>query len=1202
MRIQTITLSQAIFKQQHRYSELANMIQHIAEFDCDLPDVPTTPDPIASVLINLLERGIPTLSSPYVDTVLTYHFSSLRRTNKNDELAFDLKISADWLVALAIPIFPFKPHNGQEYLSGYPFDSDAEKQFLSKTLDACFGLDQAALLRQWVYPQRPLMTMLADGDRQKFHEQRVDFAWELPIAKGKFVVEIDGTQHQAPGAVASDQKRDQALRKAGWEVIRISTQEQDPVGKLKPLVQSLAPIFKAVKHSAKLAEIQQIMLIPIGVGRIQRVIAELVLRQKLRWSAAHWQLAIYERDIVCAWLAINDFLQLLQALSQLTPTLTVPKITLTIIRDQRDTSPIANLPRDLLFDCHIITLEEMSADSQFDVLVDLALQQPPQWTTLPDVLQGCAKTVVIVRSAIAQTIQRKIRYADAIEYQAHEEALRYFLQYFFRKIDFRDGQKFILQRALLGQDVIGLLPTGGGKSICYQLPAMLQPGLTLVVDPIKSLMLDQVADLRSAGIDRAVFINSSLNAAQKKQALDQVEGGKHQFVFVSPERLQIREFRQRLRTMSSKGLYFAYAVVDEAHCVSEWGHDFRTAYLRLGHNLREHLRKSVPIIGLTGTASFDVLSDIQRDLGILDEEAVVRPATLERKELRFEIIPVPMPSQATRSSVSSAKQKLLYELLDTLPQRFAHGYSVTSGFLQPDGDNSRCGIIFLPHTTGDFGVKVLHPAIQQKFEGQRDYIGYYHGSDQNKDQHEDQHQITMNQMQERFKRNELTLLLATKAFGMGINKPNVRYTVHFNIPSSIESFYQEAGRAGRDRELAYCFVLLTQARGWSDTQTPMWFHQQSFKGVEREKQIIWGVLNETRQDPSMLSQWQALPIGTTRTLVLPKENIAQLAEVVHRAIDDNHKDIRKAFTDATTFMSFVDNLKLKREVATKLKQESHLAMVFERTRVGNDVEKIIYRLATVGLVTDYLVDYRGQQYEITIQKQPDHFYVDTLMKYLGLYVAQSELAGFRSQIEATPAQPILERCLHLLVDFIYDRIAKKRREAIETMHKAAQEGIGNSQLFAERIHNYFSSSYLPQLTQARIEYTLDTVWEYIAEVRQSADQLDRAKHLRGSCDRLLIDNPENGAFYLLRAFATLLINPQSAEILSDAQQGIQLFQRKEALSHPQTMEIVHRYGHALIEVNSLQGQAIADSLILDVHQHWLEQFSKSYFQGVLIND
>src|SRR5690606_10922169 len=225
-----------------------------------------------------------------------------------------------------------------------------------------------------------------------------------------------------------------------------------------------------------------------------------------------------------------------------------------------------------------------------------------------------------------------------------EKSLTYFLQNIFRKESFREGQLPILNRALQGKSVIGLLPTGGGKSLTYQIASLLQAGVTMVIDPIKSLMQDQYDNLVKNGIDCCNFINSKLTREEKTIATNQVTESKVLFTFVSPERLQIEEFRLSLQDMYKNNVYFSYCVIDEVHCVSEWGHDFRTSYLSLGRNAIEHCKtknkQTIPIFGLTATASFDVLSDIERELSIneIDTEAIVRFENTNRTELQYQIV------------------------------------------------------------------------------------------------------------------------------------------------------------------------------------------------------------------------------------------------------------------------------------------------------------------------------------------------------------------------------------------------------------------------------------------------------------------------------------------------------------------------------------------------------------------------------------
>jgi hypothetical protein len=224
------------------------------------------------------------------------------------------------------------------------------------------------------------------------------------------------------------------------------------------------------------------------------------------------------------------------------------------------------------------------------------------------------------------------------------------------------------------------------------------------------------------------------------------------------------------------------------------------------------------------------------------------------------------------------------------------------------------------------------------------------------------------------------------------------------------------------------------------------------------------------------------------------------------------------------------------------------------------------------------------------------------MNYIGLYINRAEADRFRQQVEADRKTTwVIECCIKHLVAFIYDRVAKKRREAITVMHNAAQEGINNPAVFVERINNYFTSDYLMELSEIRVDYDISSVWRYIEEIVNSADQNDRAMHLRGSCDRLLVDNPDNGALHLLRAFATLLVNPESPEILNDIRLGVQLLRSKDDLSDRETAELIREFCQRLASVDKRHGPQIAENVILEMHSTWLQQFTHTYFRGVLID-
>jgi ATP-dependent DNA helicase RecQ len=432
-------------------------------------------------------------------------------------------------------------------------------------------------------------------------------------------------------------------------------------------------------------------------------------------------------------------------------------------------------------------------------------------------------------------------------------ALHRLLQGIFAKREFQPegpnprGQEIAIRRLLAGQDSVVLLPTGAGKSLIYQLAGLLMPGLTLVIDPIISLIDDQIDGLRRQGIDRVVGISSADTAGgTADDKLAQIQSGDGLFVFVSPERMQQMRFREALRTMSV-ATPVSLLVVDEAHCVSEWGHDFRTSYLDIGRVLRhvtaDPTGAAPPLLALTGTASRSVLKDMLIELSVdrADPDIVITPVGFDRPELRYVVINAEDDELIPR----------LVGAINGLPSMFtgSHVPRTPTEFFRPRGDDSACGIVFCQTVRGRRGVVAISKAITESL---RLEVPIYAGSAPKGWKNFGQ---VKRRNAERFKANEATLLAATKAYGMGIDKPNVRYIVHVGIPSSIEGYYQEAGRAGRDRRESVC-VILHHPDG---RKTLDWFHDRTFMGVENELASLRQILDEL--SPLERARNVAVPFG-----------------------------------------------------------------------------------------------------------------------------------------------------------------------------------------------------------------------------------------------------------------------------------------------------------------------------------------------------
>lgn len=1058
---------------------------------------------------------------------------------------------------------------------------------------------------------------------------------------------------------------------------------------------------------------------PIGVARIQKTVLEALMTGVLSMEQESWNVLVRERDVPCAAMAFADLRNMFGHISSLSKdyqSMKLPEVRLTIICGD----DWVNSPLHLGMQARS-TMSEPIRSTTYDIVVDVAVSSNTNGGVDPfNEFKSKNNCYFTIRSVEKIRSKRYIYTSDTIDYLAlgiknrfgdfkesenTKEHLTYFLKLLFRKEAFRPGQIPILDRALQNKNVIGLLPTGGGKSLTYQFAAMMQPGVTIVIDPLRSLMKDQYDGLLNMGIDTCSFINSTLDAKEKGTREKQMESSELQFVFLSPERLCIYRFREKLKTMHDMHVYFSYGVIDEVHCVSEWGHDFRFSYLHLGRNMYNYVcakdeTKRLTLFGLTATASFDVLSDVERELSgngayPLDAETIVRYENTDRLELQYKVerVPVHYPrdkyydknghlDRGLPAAVDISNKRAAYKSKEAflpayirrisssivelqssnsterLKAAFAERQNIENSFDAVDLTSDipedmfakrdtyeQAGIVFCPHRKNT-GVSVGANATSLS-RNIRDIGTFTGGSD---DENEDRQSF---ENLDRFRNNELPLMVATKAFGMGIDKPNVRFTINMNYPSSLESFVQEAGRAGRDRRIALATILFSDYRlvriskRCENNVFPVgllrnkWFKENDLRsilahyGIEidpnyfdiftpehdlvkitcsRDKKMFgFQECNEDDCDDFVGCKLRTIPneargfqyyadlekVLTEAGMKVPQKDLQYLNPDYNTVIyfyNNNFKGdlvekkaIHKLLSQSVVEVFVGDNAEYKSAEAVKT---SNLLEKVLSSDVGteivafitysddedapnnySDVAKAIYRMCCIGLIDDFTQDYSTHSFRIVITRKPDGSYYGGLKRFMMRYYSEGRASELLKDVPNYKGQNEIHKCLGYLTEFIYSKIAVKRKRAIDDMRLFCIQGLDGTKDWKEVnedlkdfIYYYFNSKYANDDyvadTGEPFSLTVDTdrgkvssfsiVEKYMRVIDDDlvgggGTPIDNLKHLEGAVRlirRALTDN--NPALALLNFFCLvhLGINNNAAlenEIIEDYQQGLLAF-------------------------------------------------------------
>lgn len=692
---------------------------------------------IIAVIRNVLNRGV--LSSPSL-----YLREMLGKGRKYPSQAYLLETEKnDWNITIKGAV-----------------DQNPALDFYKETLFKVLGND-VSLYNSFV-PELPLRDAILGTEDTVLNEMYLDFY--SPILRCN--IEIDGIQHREQNHKMSDAERDKLLKAQGINVIRVNVSD---IGKENASLEALAKIelqeyFVENKFDKQLDNYGAAI-------RYQMLILELLENGIISLDDKKWVFNIKQNeniDSLAVECAIRDVLIFADNL---------------LVLQGRKVSNI-----------EIITHINSENKDKNGINIDLDIYRKYDDT------QTLSNTIYIRNDYFLYSQEANVQYQKTIPpygaYKNHyrvsngencyklkeitnekREALRFFLKNIFHFENFLPKQEEIIFECLRTGCVIGLLPTGAGKSLCYQLSSLMIPGATLVVSPLKILMKDQYENMVNRhGISNICYINSS-----NKGATDIIKYNQAKICLISPERFFNEEFLEILRTGVVKT---TLVTVDEVHCLSEWGHDFRTSYLCLSHYLRENLDKNCHLMGLTATASPRVCEDVEIEFANFKGfTKIIQSTSLARKNLELEV------KKFEYKGRENSKNTKYAELLQECGN---------------DGIKDKTIVFTRTKSTHPYVTNScfnLAYSIKNDFEEIVDKVDYFAGSSDGLDD------ITDNDVKlQKFKNGDTKLLFSTKAFGMGVDIPDIRKTIHYEIPQSLESLYQEFGRAGRDGKNSKCKI------------------------------------------------------------------------------------------------------------------------------------------------------------------------------------------------------------------------------------------------------------------------------------------------------------------------------------------------------------------------------------------------------------
>lgn len=1313
IQLQAGYISQAIiedFCKLKNGDKFKKLFNYLSYFDIDTNDdfgaKPT--DPIAVVVDKMISRGLPTYPSSFVEDIISNTFLKIRKSTEggffkysfvNDELKEEI-IRSFYIIEPRIKLenFGLLPEN--KVLSG----------FFSEFIPQNIGEYMLQLFSE----QRTFYDIIKKEVAEKNYNSpllntelqwTVQFPYEINANRGitlEFTTEKD--------YLNSDQIKKQNLLEfldqSGWKTNVLITDsglwdsEAQKVinATFDDFFDNLRKNFKSPLYSDEYGLIAiQIALSPLAIARIQKTILHQIHRGKLNLNAKQWKIAIIERDVPAAFLAIEDLKQIFNNLFALeNKNRKFPKVDLTIY----NTPEFQDAELNILYQGKIYLLEDFDKNEKYDLLIDLSMLLRSS-ADFPDV-QSAAQNIIKIRSAQYINSERKFYTQEKIDYNFNNtvffndknntkkskdkklvESLSYFARNIFRKTRLSSRQLRFISNLISKKNSLNVIPPKEDKYFLYQFSAMFQPGISIIVTPLMSTLKWQFDAFKKYAMDSASYFSAYTNKVKdKKQALENLSNSKIAFTYITPDRLHISEYRNSIKTAIENEVWFSNIIIDEAHCASEWSHDFRSLYASIYNNIKIIFgdTKLPSIKCLTETASYDVIEDLKLKYDILSEnvikiDPIVPNVNIEILKYNYQYV----ENSNTEDDVSQIKIDLIKErikkntvCITSNPTKFYsyfenQGASIFKGTIGDrlktistikskksytnikDFQTKKTDYLFGTFTLG-FGIRynaqnVIFADLPYSTELFFQTLIRFYPDLKNIYllNTEDKIYNTVNELD-----FDETSKLLEKQYSAEVPVEEVFRLKYFeklyfstkknyNILKELTSqitYPTETIEQILTRRIRYAFDIwvriesqpeknptklylydnLDEQLGYIDYEK----NQINITAYASKEEIANQILNFIKYDiekivsdgieifqilkdkisfpPAIgLNQiWSSMKKNEKSSLTVEFYNdsvsklITELKENYNQDFSINKViEIYDKSLDQDIFLENFNKIlnhgKFQDKVLNKKIQD-----LYWNFRNFFDTLEAIYRIYSIGILDDYIIDYQNQQFILIFKKISDTDLLNHIYKYISHFTSKSIAFKVFEEIPKSEGQTIVEKVLNFFEKFRYKYIYNKRIRSYDLLQQAINKYSDSPENIINIVNHYFSEKYLIEMSALDSVDIFDILNKYFDESLLTKDEM---MHIHRS-SQIVLNTETNDNISVICGLSGLLINKNDEDIVLSSDilvNGLSNLRNNEALNFEKLINKIFE----IIKSYNFELQSNVESLFfIKLHSKWLEKLNK----------